>query len=166
VNPGPNNTATNSASATNNYIKALQDKIKSLQQENEDVKKSFIDVSELLEKERSDFQTKLIREVNNTLENEKSLKRDIEELMADNRLLSENYNELKVKLSLLNTNVNLLENEKERHLEQNAMDKQNLQEEIQNLMQMGDDDKRRLLNLNNENGMLRQQLAKVCKIIT
>jgi hypothetical protein len=37
-------------SAANNYLKALQEKIKILTLENEEVKKNFIDVSEILEK--------------------------------------------------------------------------------------------------------------------
>jgi hypothetical protein len=81
--------------------------------------------------------------------------------MNENKILSENYNELKVKLTLLNTNINILESEKGRHLERNAMDKQSLKEEIHNLVQMNDEDKRRLSNLSNENNLLKQQLTKV-----
>jgi hypothetical protein len=39
-----------SNNATNNYLKALQDKIRKLTSENEEVKRNFIEVSELLEK--------------------------------------------------------------------------------------------------------------------
>jgi hypothetical protein len=83
------------------------------------------------------------------------------ELESDNKILADNYNELKLKMSLLNTNINMLENEKDRHLEQNAVDKQKLEDEMENLMNMCDEDKKRLLSLSNENNSLRNELAKV-----
>ncbi len=64
-------------------------------------------------------------------------------------------------MSLLNTNITMLENEKDRHLEQNAVDKMNLQEQIENLIKISEEDKKRLLSLSNENNQLRNELTKV-----
>jgi hypothetical protein len=148
------------------YVKTLLEKIRLLSIENEEAKKSFVEVSELLEKERSDFQNKLIKEVNKGLESERSFKNDMEELINDNKVLQDNYNELKAKLALMNTNLNILETEKGRHLERNALDKRNLEEEIQNLIRASDEDKRRLINLTNENNVIKQQLTKVVLVLT
>lgn len=64
-------------------------------------------------------------------------------------------------MSLLNSNITILENEKDRHLEQNAVDKQNLEEQIENLVKISDEDKKRMLALSNENNSLRNEIAKV-----
>ncbi len=64
-------------------------------------------------------------------------------------------------MSLLNSNITILENEKDRHLEQNAADKQNLEEQIENLVKISDEDSKRMLALSNENNSLRNEIAKV-----
>jgi hypothetical protein len=162
----PPNTSSNSAmntqsNAANNYLKSLQDKNHSLLLENEELKKNFIEVSELLEKERNDFQKKLLNEINKANEVEKSLKMDINSFDSENKELANQVNELKIKLSLYNTNMTILENEKGRHLEQNAFDKEKLQGEIEQLIQESEDNKSRFIAANNENNLLREKLAKV-----
>jgi hypothetical protein len=176
-NPGSSNTSstyqgaqtvtqnTNSPSlnsnAASNYLKSLQEKTKFLSQENEELKKNFVEVSEMLEQERSDYQKKLLNEINKTTELEKGLKSEISSLENENKSLVDEVNELRRKLSLLNSNLSILESEKGRHLEQNAVEKENLQNEISGLYQENDDFKKRINSLSNENEILREKLDKV-----
>jgi hypothetical protein len=83
------------------------------------------------------------------------------DLESDNKMLVDNYNDVQMKLSLLNSNINILENEKDRHLEQNAVDKQNLEEQIENLIKMSEEDKKRMIGISNENNSLRNEIGKV-----
>lgn len=158
---GGNKNSNQNSTAANNYLKALQEKVKVLQTENDELKKIFIEVSELLEKERSEFQKKLLNEVNKTTELEKSLKNELISYENENKQLNNEINELQVKISLMNTNMSILENEKGRHLEQNAVDKDNLQNQIDMLIEENEENKERLISVSNENNLLREKLTRV-----
>jgi len=103
----------------------------------------------------------LISEINKSHDNEILLKNNLRELENDNKILADNYNELKMKISLMSTNINILENEKDRHLEQNAIDKQNLEEQIDSLLKSSEENKMRIVTLSNENNNLKNQISKV-----
>jgi hypothetical protein len=182
-NPGSTNTSSNNAfqqnsqntmcqansntqpntnsKAANNYLKSLQEKTKILTQENEELKKNFVEVSEILEQERAEYQKKLLNEINKTTELEKGLKSEIAILENENKGLVDEINELRRNLSLLNSNLSILEREKSRHLEQNAVEKENLHNEISSLNQENEENKNFINSLNNENELLREKLQKV-----
>ena len=103
----------------------------------------------------------MISEINKSHDNEILLKNNLRELENDNKILADNYNELKMKISLMSTNINILENEKDRHLEQNAIDKQNLEEQIDSLLKSSEENKMRIVTLSNENNNLKNQISKV-----
>jgi hypothetical protein len=154
-----NNFFTNS-NAANNYLKSLQEKNRILNLENEDLKKSFIELSELLEKERSDFHKKLVTEINKANDIERNLKNELNSLENENKLLVEESNDLRMKLSLLESNVSILENEKSRHLEQNAVEKDNLQNQIESLYREIKETKNRFDLTLEENENFRIKLSK------
>jgi hypothetical protein len=154
-----NNFFTNS-NAANNYLKSLQEKNRILNLENEDLKKSFIEVSELLEKERSEFHKKLVTEINKANDIEKKLKSELNSLEHENKILVEELNDLRMKLSLLESNVSILENEKGRHLEQNAVEKDSLQNQIETLYMEIKETKNKFDITIDENENLRVKLSK------
>jgi hypothetical protein len=151
-----NNNNTNSAAASN-YLKTLQEKIKSLSLENEELKTSFVQINEILEKERKEFTEKIQNENDKFLELEQSLRNQLQEYENENKLLGNELDEMKIKISFLNTNMNLLENEKERHLDQNALDKESFQERINNLFNDVENRKLDLVGLQKENLMLKEK---------
>lgn len=182
-NPGSTNTSSNNAfqqipqnstspvnsnthqhtnsNAANNYLKSLQEKTKILTQENEELKKNFVEVSEMLENERNEYQKKLLNEINKTTELEKGLKNEIIILENENKGLVDEINELRRNLSLLNSNLSILESEKSRHLEQNAVEKENLHNEISSLSLENEENKKYINSLSKENEILREKLQKV-----
>jgi hypothetical protein len=108
-------------SAASNALKALQDKIKHFQIENEELRKRLINEEDRIEKEREEFQTKFIKEVNKTREIECAYRNEMESIKEENLLLNNVVNEQKNEINLLRTNIQVLESEKDRHLEQNIM---------------------------------------------
>lgn len=104
--------------ATTEYITSLHNKLHELQNENEELKINFIQVSEMIQKERED-------------------------------------NENKEKLYL--SRVEILEKEKMRHLEQNAIDKENLEIMLENAKKENEKISLRLKELVKENEKLRNE---------
>lgn len=151
------------SNAANNYLKSLQDKNKSLFNENEELKKNFIEVSEILEKERSEFQKKFLNEINKTAEVERNLKNELNAIEGENKSLVNELNEIRKRLSLLTTNISILENEKNRHIELNSQEKENLQNDIDNLYNENEQNKNTINSITEENMILRDKLSKVIK---
>lgn len=92
---------------------------------------------------------------------ETKLKNQIVELEKENKNLNDNYNEIYMKLSLMNTNMMILEKEKGRHLEVNAVEKEKFQAQIENLMIQNEEAEKIIQNVNNENQNLYEKLNKV-----
>ena len=152
------------SNAANNYLKSLQEKNLSLIKENEELKKNFIEVNEILEKERNEFQKKIINEINKGKEVEKSLKQELQILDKENKELNNESKELKQKLDLLNSNFSILENEKGRHLEQNSLEKEKLNYQIEKHLKEFQEYKIKLEKLENENKILKESIIKVIKM--
>jgi len=96
---------------------------------------------------------------------ETRLKNQIAELEKENKNLNDNYNEIYMKLSLMNTNMMILEKEKGRHLEVNAVEKEKFQAQIENLMLQNEEADKIIQNVNNENQSLYEKLNKVIQEI-
>jgi hypothetical protein len=92
---------------------------------------------------------------------ETKLKNQISELEKDNKNLNDSYNEIYMKLSLMNTNMMILEKEKGRHLEVNAVEKEKFQAQIENLMIQNEEADKIIQNVNNENQALYEKINKV-----
>ncbi len=103
-----NNNYNSNLNITNN-VKSLQEQIKQLINENEMLKKKLKNIQKILEYERNN------RELNKNINEEQLLKRN---------------NDLQLQLNIQLQNINLLEKEKNRHIEQNAIDKENYLNEI------------------------------------
>lgn len=143
------------SSSVNNYITSLQEKIKQLQYENEDLKKNFVQVSELLEKERGNFQQ---------FENDqREFKEEWAHYENENKDLINENEQLKLQLSLQNENIVLLEKEKERHLDQNANEKEILENKISSLIKQDEDNRNRIHSLGEENCLLNEKLLQIEK---
>ena len=149
------------SNAANNYLKTLQEKNLSLFKENEELKKNFIDVSEILEKERNEFQKKILNEINKGKEVEKYLEQELQTLDKENKELKMESNELKQKLELLNSNLSILENEKGRHLEQNSLEKEKFSCQIEKYFKESEEYKLKLEKLENDNKILKESIIKV-----
>ena len=106
-----NNNYNSNINLTNN-VKSLQEQIKQLINENEMLKQNLNNIQSILESERNN------RELNKNIKEEELLKRN---------------NDLQLQLNIQLQNINLLEKEKNRHIEQNAIDKENYLNEINTL---------------------------------
>ena len=102
---------------------ALENKIRSLEIENDELKRNFSQLSQMLENERNEYQNKLSKILE---ENEKKF-------LEDNKNLLKQIDELKLQNSLNQTNMSILTSEKERHIEQNAIDKEYYETQIRAL---------------------------------
>ena len=70
-------------------------------------------------------------------------------------------NELKAQNNLINSTIQILENEKSRHLEQNVEEKESLQKEIDNLLLEHDNSKKQHNSYIKENSKLLENINKV-----
>ena len=120
INNSENNNLNTNSKAINDYIKSLQEKIKFLENENEELKKNYFKISARYDTERT-------LNLNKTNSNNN-----------ENELIKKN-SEFQIQLNLCQKNISMLEIEKNRHLEQNAIDKENFMNEIE-----------KLKNINNE----------------
>jgi len=82
-------------------------------------------------------------------------------LEKENKNLNDNYNEIYMKLSLMNTNMMILEKEKGRHLEVNAVEKEKFQVQIENLFIQNEEAEKIIQNTNIENQGLYEKINKV-----
>jgi hypothetical protein len=148
--------------ASSNYIKSLQDKLTSIYKENEELKRNFIEINEILDKERNAFQIKLLNENAKNQEVETCLRNELLEYENENKQINSELNEYKLKLSLLNTNIGLIENEKQRHLEQNAFEKEDFQNNLNSLTSNLNEKEMQIIGIANENNKLRKRINEVC----
>ena len=72
-----------------------------------------------------------------------------------------NINELKAQNGLINSTLQILENEKSRHLEQNIIEQENLQREIEKLSEDLDNLNKQLNIFSKDNTKLKETLNKV-----
>lgn len=100
-------------------------------------------------------------ETTNFTNMEMKLRNQIAELEKENKNLNDSYNEIYMKLSLMNTNMMILEKEKGRHLEVNAVEKEKFQAQIENLMIQNEEAEKIIQNVNSENQSLYEKLNKV-----
>ena len=103
----------------NDYVNSLLFEIKKLNQENEELKLNFVQVSELREKESQTFK----------------------------------YN-----LNVLKSNIEILEQEKQRHINQNIIEKENLENQIQILMKENNILNQRIKQVIEQNELLNKQI--------
>lgn len=139
--------------AASNYLKTLQDKINQQAQENDELKRNFISISELYEKEKEKNNKMLYYESNNN--NNNTIDKSTESLSQFNLKEKE---ELQLKISMQATNISLLEKEKMRHLEQNSIEKaenenkiDHLNKKIQSMTKENEGFKRELIHLRDIN---------------
>ena len=134
------------------YIRELENKINELQTKNEELQKNFMQLSELLEKERKQHQSEII---NYRSENE-------QKFIKDNSKLLKELNELKFQNSLNLTNLNILTSEKERHLEQNLINKDYYEKQIKDLTEENNELKNEIKeNTKNFQNLINQQHIKL-----
>lgn len=101
--------------AGSDYLKSLQDKIKLLEKENNELKSNFIKVSEMLSNERNS------RNKSNKGNNISDKGQDI--LIQENKKLRDENEEIKKENLLQQEQIKLLEQDKQRHIEQSVQEK-------------------------------------------
>lgn len=101
--------------AGSDYLKSLQEKIKILEKENNELKSNFIKVSEMLSNERNS------RNINNKANNISDKGQDI--LIQENQKLRRENEETKKQNLLLQEQIKLLEQDKQQHIEQSVQEK-------------------------------------------
>lgn len=99
----------------------MQEKLKQYQSEIDELRKRLILEEEKSDKEREEFHNKFLKEVNKTRDIEASYRNELESIKEENAMMSNYINQQKNEIELLKTNLQILENEKDRHLEQNVM---------------------------------------------
>jgi hypothetical protein len=151
-NLSPNLPISNNNNNNEIYIRELESKINELQTKNEELQKNFMQLSELLEKERKQHQSEII---NYRSENE-------QKFIKDNSKLLKELNELKFQNSLNLTNLNILTSEKERHLEQNLINKDYYEKQIKDLTEENNELKNEIKeNTKNFQNLINQQHIKL-----
>ena len=151
-NLSPNLPISNNNNNNEIYIRELESKINELQTKNEELQKNFMQLSELLEKERKQHQSEII---NYRSENE-------QKFIKDNSKLLKELNELKFQNSLNLTNLNILNSEKERHLEQNLINKDYYEKQIKDLTEENNELKNEIKeNTKNFQNLINQQHIKL-----
>lgn len=106
------------------YIKELEIKVEELLNQNEELKTNFIQLSELLQKERNDSSNRL----------QSTITQHQQKFSEENKALTKEIDDLKLKNTIQNTNISILSSEKERHLQQNAIDKEYYESKISKLI--------------------------------
>ena len=106
------------SNSINDYVNSLLLEIKKLNEENEELKINFVQVSELREKE----------------------------------MLNNNH-----KINILKSNIEILEQDKQRHINQNIIEKENLENQIQILLQENNMLNKRIKELIDQNELLKKQ---------
>lgn len=130
------------------YIQELESKINYLENENEELKRNFAQLSELLEKERNEHQNKI----------QEMLYRNEQKFLSDNKNLLKQIDDLKLQDSINKTNISMLNSEKERHIEQNAIDKEYYEGQINNLIKENEDLKEEIQDkVNNFSSVIKEQ---------
>ena len=107
------------SNSINEYINSLLMKIKTLDEENVELKKNFVQVSELREKE----------------------------------MINYNY-----KINILKSNIEILEQDKQKHINQNIIEKENLENQIQILTQENNMLNKRIKEIIEQNEILKKQI--------
>ena len=110
------------SNSINEYINSLLMKIKTLDEENVELKKNFVQVSELREKE----------------------------------MINYNY-----KINILKSNIEILEQDKQKHINQNIIEKENLENQIQILTQENNMLNKRIKEIIEQNEMLEKQIFDI-----
>ena len=106
------------SNSINDYVNSLISEIKKLNEENEELKINFVQVSELREKE----------------------------------ILNNNH-----KINILKSNIEILEQDKQRHINQNIIEKENLENQIQILVKENNILNKRIKELIEQNELLKKQ---------
>ena len=151
-NLSPNLPISNNHNDNEIYIRDLERKINDLQTKNDELQKNFMQLSELLEKERQQHQNEIL---NYRTENE-------QKFIKDNSKLLKELNDLKFQNSLNLTNLNILNSEKERHLEQNLINKDFYEKQIKDLTDENNELKNEIKeNTKNFQNLINQQHIKL-----
>lgn len=114
--------------AGSDYLKSLQEKIKTLEKENNELKSNFIKISEMLSNERNS------KNINNKANNICDIcdkRQDI--LIQENKKLRDENEETKKETSLLQKQIKILEQDKQQHIEQSVQEKDILNNTISTL---------------------------------
>lgn len=131
--------------AGNDYIKSLQDKISKLQKENNELKSNFIKVSEMLSDERNNRNTY------------SGGKEKIDMLIKENKQLYEANEGLKKENQCYQEQVKMIEQEKQRHIEQGIQEKEFLTNTINDLKSQLETMNGKYLILNNQFELVNQK---------
>lgn len=107
------------------YIKELEIKVEELFKQNEELKTNFIQLSELLQKERNEHSSRL----------QSTISINQQKYIEEHEGLMKEIDDLKLQNTIQNTNISILTSEKERHLEQNAIDKEYFESKISKLIE-------------------------------
>ena len=99
----------NETSKQREYVKELEAKVENLYNENEELKNNFQKLSQILEKERIEFNNRL----------QEILRSQEMKFMEDNKSLLKQIDDLKLENSISKTNLTILNSEKERQYRQN-----------------------------------------------
>ncbi len=102
-----------------------------------------------------------MNEINKGNDIEKSLRKDISIFEEERVSLINNINELKAQNSLITSTIQILENEKSRNLEQNVIEKENLHRDLEQMSLELENTKKQFNTLSKENAKLKETMNKV-----
>lgn len=141
-------TTINETSKQSIYVKELEAKVENLYNENEELKNNFRQLSQILEKERNEFNNRL----------QEILRNQELKFMEQSKALLKQIDDLKLENSISKTNLTILNSEKERHIEQNAIDKEYYEGQINNLIKENEELKLEMKEkVNNFSSVIKEQ---------
>ncbi len=115
-------------------MKALQDKVRQMERDNDQLTVRARTAEKALEDSQANMQTKLMDEMNRWAENEKSLQKEAVSAQEENRQLKQDLAEIITNREFLMRQVQQLEKEKERHVEQNSVERDQWRRERSQLL--------------------------------
>jgi len=115
-------------------MKALQDKVRTLERENEHLAIKLKTTEKTLDDEQSKLHSRVSEEMSHWTEIEKKMQNDLKNYEAENLALRRELSELKESKELLAREKLLVEKEKDRHIEQNSTDREQWRKEKNSLV--------------------------------
>eukprot|EP01022_Parablepharisma_sp_SALTPOND_P016225 TRINITY_DN234_c0_g1_i1.p2 TRINITY_DN234_c0_g1~~TRINITY_DN234_c0_g1_i1.p2 ORF type:complete len:655 (-),score=114.19 TRINITY_DN234_c0_g1_i1:17194-19158(-) len=147
-------------------MKALQDRVRQLERENEHLTGKLKNVEKTLEDEQGRLQTRIMEEMNHWGEVEKKLQRDLKTAENESITLRQELTEVMQAKEFLARQVQQLEKEKERHLEQNSIERDQWRKEKNQLLNQISESNEKVQQLLNQKEVMLDEIEETKEKLT
>ena len=137
-------------------MKALQDRTRQLERENDHLRMKDKEVEKTLEEEQNKMRNKMMEEMSRCAEIEKKLQRELRTVAEENKQLRQEFADKE----FVQRQVQQLEKEKERHLEQNSVDRELWRKEKAQLLSQISEGNERMQELARQKEMMMSEIEE------